>query len=74
MEFETKLRNIEMIFDNIRPFGTKQNRVFNTFYYMNIFGGKKRIDFLFNICNNSIRSLELVNGLCFSNRTHPDEL
>jgi len=35
--------------DNLRPFGKKQDRVFNIFYYMNLFGGK---DFIHKIYEN----------------------
>jgi hypothetical protein len=35
--------------DNLKPFGKKQDRVFNIFYYMNLFGGK---DFIQKIYEN----------------------
>lgn len=35
--------------DNLKPFGKKQDRVFNIFYYMNLFGGK---DFIHTIYKN----------------------
>ena len=35
--------------DYLRPFGKKQDRVFNIFYYMNLFGGK---DFIQKIYEN----------------------
>jgi uncharacterized protein YllA (UPF0747 family) len=35
--------------DNLKPFGKKQDRVFNIFYYMNLFGG---IDFIHKIYEN----------------------
>lgn len=35
--------------DNLNPFGKKQDRVFNIFYYMNLFGGK---DFIHKIYEN----------------------
>lgn len=35
--------------DNLKPYGKKQERVFNIFYYMNLFGG---IDFIHKIYKN----------------------
>jgi uncharacterized protein YllA (UPF0747 family) len=43
------LADIGSLSDNLKPFGKKQERVFNIFYYMNLFGGK---DFIHNIYQN----------------------
>ncbi len=43
------LADAGILADNLRPFGKKQDRVFNIFYYMNLFGGK---DFIHKIYEN----------------------
>jgi len=43
------LADVESLADNLKPFGKKQDRVFNIFYYMNLFGGK---DFIHTIYKN----------------------
>lgn len=43
------LEDIGSMSDNLKPFGKKQDRVFNIFYYMNLFGGK---DFIHKIYQN----------------------
>jgi uncharacterized protein YllA (UPF0747 family) len=43
------LADAGILADNLKPFGKKQDRVFNIFYYMNLFGGK---DFIHKIYEN----------------------
>lgn len=43
------LADVGSLSDNLKPFGKKQDRVFNIFYYMNLFGGK---DFIHKIYQN----------------------
>jgi uncharacterized protein YllA (UPF0747 family) len=42
------LKDTGYLSDNLRPFGKEQERVFNIFYYMNLFGGKDFIDLLYD--------------------------
>jgi len=41
------LKDTEYLSDNLKPLGKKQDRVFNIFYYMNLFGGKKFIETIY---------------------------
>jgi uncharacterized protein YllA (UPF0747 family) len=43
------LADVGSLSDNLKPFGKKQDRAFNIFYYMNLFGG---IDFIHKIYKN----------------------
>ncbi|UCH92844.1 MAG: bacillithiol biosynthesis BshC [Candidatus Aminicenantes bacterium] len=43
------LADVGYLSDNLKPFGKKQDRVFNIFYYMNLFGGK---NFIYKIYEN----------------------
>jgi uncharacterized protein YllA (UPF0747 family) len=43
------LADVGSLADNLKPFGKEQDRVFNIFYYMNLFGGK---DFIHKIYEN----------------------
>lgn len=45
---KSKIEKSHLIFDLIFPFSKKQERVFNIFYYMNLYGGKNFINFLYN--------------------------
>ena len=42
------LKDIGFLSDNLWPFGKEQERVFNVFYYMNLFGGKDFINLLYD--------------------------
>jgi uncharacterized protein YllA (UPF0747 family) len=42
------LTDAEYLSDNLKPFGKKQDRVFNIFYYMNLFGGKEFIEKIYD--------------------------
>jgi uncharacterized protein YllA (UPF0747 family) len=41
------LKDITFLSDNLLPFGKKQERVFNLFYYMNLYGGKAFVQWLY---------------------------
>ncbi len=41
------LKDTAYLSDNLLPFGKRQERVFNIFYYMNLFGGREFIDRIF---------------------------
>jgi len=62
IDFENEQKNIELIINNLKPFGKKQERVFNIFYYMNLYGGIDFVDFLLkNYCIKK-SFLEINNG------------
>ena len=44
---QSLLRDAGFLSDNLLPFGKKQDRVFNIFYYMNLFGGKQFIKYIY---------------------------
>lgn len=43
---EQTLQAVENLSDMLRPFGNKQERVFNLFYYMNLYGGVRFVEWL----------------------------
>jgi len=45
--------------DLLRPFGKKQERVFNIFYYMNLYGGLAFIDWLYERYDPALEILEI---------------
>ncbi len=53
------LKDAAFLSDNLKPFGKKQERVFNIIYYMNIFGGRKFIDWLCEHYNQTLEILEI---------------
>ncbi len=55
------LKDISYLSDNLRPFGKEQERVFNVFYYMNLFGGKDFINQVYEQYDWDRRILE-ING------------
>jgi uncharacterized protein YllA (UPF0747 family) len=55
------LKDIEYLSDNLRPFGKEQERVFNVFYYMNLFEGKDFINLLYDHYDWDRKILE-ING------------
>ncbi|MCU0286192.1 MAG: bacillithiol biosynthesis cysteine-adding enzyme BshC [Acidobacteria bacterium] len=55
------LKHISFLSDNLKPFGNRQERVFNIIYYMNLFGGKKFIDWLYHQYDPSRTFLEIEN-------------
>ncbi|MEN8152834.1 MAG: bacillithiol biosynthesis BshC [Acidobacteriota bacterium] len=58
---EVILRHVETIYNLLRPFGKRQERVFNIFYYMNLFGGRDLIKRMYKNYDNSLDSLEIKN-------------
>lgn len=48
-KYQQLLADAGSLADNLKPYGKKQDRVFNIFYYMNLFGGK---DFIHEIYQN----------------------
>jgi len=55
------LKDIEYLSDNLRPFGKMQERVFNVFYYMNLFEGKDFINQVYEQYDWDRKILE-ING------------
>lgn len=53
------LESLEFLSDNIRPYGQKQERIFNVFYYMNLFGGKEFINWIYKNYDFDIDELEI---------------
>jgi len=45
--------------DNLKPFGKKQDRLFNIFYYMNLFGGKEFIHKIYENYDPDRKILEI---------------
>lgn len=58
---ESIIRQVEMLYKHLRPFGKKQERVFNVFYYMNLFGGRKFIKQIYERYDNSVKIMETGN-------------
>jgi uncharacterized protein YllA (UPF0747 family) len=59
---DDRLRDIASLSENLMPFGQRQERVFNIFYYMNLYGGKDFIDWLYAHYDFEIQSLEIEHG------------
>jgi uncharacterized protein YllA (UPF0747 family) len=53
------LADAESLSDNLIPFGKKQDRVFNIFYYMNLYNGKNFIHRIYQNYNPEKRILEI---------------
>lgn len=58
---EVLLRQVDTVYNSLRPFGKPQERVFNIFYYMNLYGGRGLIKRLYENYDNSLDSLEVNN-------------
>ncbi len=58
---ERTLKDAEMLSDLLKPFGKRQERVFNIFYYMNLYGGLTLIDWLNERYDPSLETLELLS-------------
>lgn len=56
-EIKNKIQSAEELHDRVIPYGKKQERVFNIFYYMNLYGGLGFIDFLYD--NHSFEEIIL---------------
>lgn len=59
---EAILRQTGTIYNLVRPFGKKHERVFNMFYYMNLYGGRSFVNFLYKNYDQNISVLEIKNG------------
>ncbi len=58
---ESVIRQTEMLYKHLRPFGKKQERVFNIFYYMNLYGGREFIKQIYERYDNSVKLMETGN-------------
>ena len=58
---EKTLKDAETLSDLLRPFGQRQERVFNIFYYMNLYGGLALIDWLYARYDPAMETLELAS-------------
>jgi uncharacterized protein YllA (UPF0747 family) len=56
---ETLLHAVENLSDMLLPFGQKQERMFNLFYYMNFYGGVEFIEWLYERYDPSLELLEV---------------
>lgn len=54
------LESLQYLSDNLKPFGKKQERVFNIFYYMNLYGGIEFINWLHKNYDFDIDKLEIL--------------
>jgi uncharacterized protein YllA (UPF0747 family) len=57
------LTDVSYLSDNLQPFGKPQERVFNIFYYMNLFGGKDFINWIYDNYNWEQKVLEIGVGV-----------
>ncbi len=53
------LKTIETLSDMLTPLGEKQERMFNIFYYMNLYGGLDFVDWLYERYDISLETLEI---------------
>jgi len=58
---KNKIENSITLSNLLYPYGKKQERVFNIFYYMNLYGGTEFIKFLYNNTNLESKILEIKN-------------
>jgi|GEM_PF-1305625 len=56
------LKDTAYLSDNLLPFGKRQERVFNIFYYMNLFGGRDFIDWIYKHYDFGRTVLEIEHG------------
>ena len=59
---EKTIKNAETLSDMLQPFGKRQERVFNIFYYMNLYGGLALIDWLYERYDPTLETLDLTNA------------
>ncbi len=59
---DSVIRRISKIYRYMRPFGLRQERVFNIFYYMNLYGGRNLINTIYNNYDEKLNFMELNNG------------
>ncbi|NIM14800.1 MAG: bacillithiol biosynthesis BshC [Candidatus Aminicenantes bacterium] len=57
------LTDVGYLSDNLQPFGEPQERVFNIFYYMNLFGGKDFINWIYDHYDWERKVLEIKVGV-----------
>lgn len=57
------LTDVGYLSDNLRPFGKPQERVFNIFYYMNLFGGKNFVNWMYEHYDWERKVLEIEVGV-----------
>ena len=55
------LEKIDYLFNSLHPRGGKQERIFNVFYYMNLFGGTEFIHWLLDHYDSNLSVLEIKN-------------
>lgn len=56
----TLLESLQYLGDALKPYGKKQERVFNIFYYMNLFGGLEFINRLYKNYDFDIDKLDIL--------------
>lgn len=54
------LNRIQSLFDHLKPYGKKQERVFNLFYFLNLYGGVGFIDWLYDHYDADQEILEIA--------------
>lgn len=54
-----RLKQVAFLSDNLKPFDQNQERVFNIIHYMNLYGGKKFIDWLYKHYDPALKVLEI---------------
>lgn len=59
---EKLLKDTAYLSDGLLPFGKRQERVFNIFYYMNLYGGGNFIDWLYERHDFETNVLEIEHG------------
>lgn len=59
---ESIIRQTEMVFRHLKPLGKKQERVFNIFYYMNLYGGREFIQRIYEKYDDKLKQMETGNG------------
>ncbi|MEN8222387.1 MAG: bacillithiol biosynthesis BshC [Acidobacteriota bacterium] len=59
---DSVIRRISTIYRYLRPSGMRQERVFNVFYYMNLYGGIGLIKKIYDNYDEKLKFMELNNG------------
>lgn len=59
---EGLIKAAQFLSDNLKPFGKKQERVFNLFYYMNLYGGLAFIEWLGRRYDRGVDVVEIEHG------------